>query len=61
MLFLHHVHCQIGNDKNGTINYYEFIAATMDRHRLEKGGSLFKAFHYFDKDDKGLVFSSLIL
>ena len=51
------VHCQIGDDKNGTINYCEFVAATMDRHKLEKAGNLFKAFQYFDKDDKGLVLS----
>ena len=48
--------CQIGNDKNGTIKYCEFVAATMDPHKKEKGENLFKAFQYFDKDDKGLVY-----
>lgn len=42
-------------DKNGTIDYCEFIAATMDRHKLEKGQILFKAFQYFDKDDNGYI------
>ncbi|KAK7376679.1 hypothetical protein VNO80_02093 [Phaseolus coccineus] len=45
----------IGNDKSGTIKYSEFVAATMDRHKMEKGGNLFKAFQYFDKDDKGYI------
>jgi len=56
MIFLLHVQCQIGNDKNGTIKYCEFVAATMDPHKKEKGENLFKAFQYFDKDDKGLVY-----
>ncbi|TKY57600.1 Calcium-dependent protein kinase isoform 2 [Spatholobus suberectus] len=42
-------------DKNGTIDYFEFIAATMDRHKLEKGENLFKAFQYFDKDENGYI------
>ncbi|QCD98749.1 calcium-dependent protein kinase [Vigna unguiculata] len=45
----------IGDGKSGTINYCQFIAATMDPHKLEKGGNLFKAFQYFDKDDKGYI------
>ncbi|XP_028794267.1 calcium-dependent protein kinase 29-like [Neltuma alba] len=42
-------------DKNGTIDYYEFITATMHRHRLEKEENLFKAFQYFDKDNSGHI------
>ncbi|XP_028794261.1 calcium-dependent protein kinase 29 [Neltuma alba] len=42
-------------DKNGTIDYYEFITATMHRHRLEKEENLFKAFQYFDKDNSGYI------
>ncbi|RDX84294.1 Calcium-dependent protein kinase 29, partial [Mucuna pruriens] len=42
-------------DKNGTIDYCEFFAATMDRHKVEKGENLFKAFQYFDKDDNGYI------
>ncbi|KAF7829530.1 Calcium-dependent protein kinase 29 [Senna tora] len=42
-------------DKNGTIDYYEFITATMHRHRLEKEENLYKAFQYFDKDNSGFI------
>nr|DAD41718.1 TPA_asm: hypothetical protein HUJ06_016041 [Nelumbo nucifera] len=42
-------------DKNGTIDYIEFVAATMHRHRLEQEDSLFKAFQYFDKDGSGFI------
>lgn len=40
-------------DGNGTIDYIEFITATMHRHRLERDEHLFKAFQYFDKDNSG--------
>lgn len=43
-------------DKSGTIDYLEFITATMHRHRLEKEEHLYKAFQFFDKDNSGLVF-----
>lgn len=42
-------------DKNGTIDYMEFITATMHRHRLEKDEHLLKAFQYFDKDGSGYI------
>ncbi|KAG6390612.1 hypothetical protein SASPL_148350 [Salvia splendens] len=42
-------------DQNGTIDYVEFITATMHRHRLEKEENLHKAFQYFDKDDSGFI------
>ncbi|CAI0437227.1 unnamed protein product [Linum tenue] len=42
-------------DGNGTIDYIEFITATMHRHRLERDEHLFKAFQYFDKDSSGYV------
>ncbi|KAI9113326.1 hypothetical protein K1719_015851 [Acacia pycnantha] len=42
-------------DKNGTIDYPEFITATMHRHRVEKEENLFKAFQYFDKDNSGFI------
>ncbi|KAL2318898.1 hypothetical protein Fmac_032774 [Flemingia macrophylla] len=47
-------------DKNGTIDYCEFVAATMDRHKSQKGENLAKAFRYFDKDDNGSVLTLLI-
>ena len=40
-------------DGNGTIDYIEFISATMHRHRLERDEHLYKAFQYFDKDGSG--------
>ena len=40
-------------DGNGTIDYIEFISATMHRHRLERDEHLYKAFQYFDKDNSG--------
>lgn len=42
-------------DNNGTIDYTEFITATMHRHRLEKEENLYKAFQYFDKDQSGFI------
>jgi Ca2+-binding EF-hand superfamily protein len=40
-------------DGNGSIDYLEFISATMHRHRLERDEHLYKAFQYFDKDNSG--------
>lgn len=40
-------------DKNGTIDYNEFIIATMHRHGLDKEENLIKAFQYFDTDSSG--------
>ncbi|GMI72273.1 calcium-dependent protein kinase 21 [Hibiscus trionum] len=42
-------------DGNGTIDYIEFISATMHRYRLERGEDLYKAFQYFDKDNSGFI------
>ncbi|KAJ9153784.1 hypothetical protein P3X46_027187 [Hevea brasiliensis] len=42
-------------DGNGTIDYIEFITATMHRHRLERDEHLYKAFQYFDKDNSGFI------
>ncbi|TKY57294.1 Calcium-dependent protein kinase 9 [Spatholobus suberectus] len=42
-------------DGDGTIDYIEFITATMHRHRLERDEHLFKAFQYFDKDGSGYI------
>lgn len=42
-------------DGNGTIDYIEFITATMHRHKIEKDEHLFKAFRYFDKDESGFI------
>lgn len=40
-------------DGNGSIDYIEFISATMHRHRLERDDHLYKVFQYFDKDSSG--------
>lgn len=42
-------------DGSGSIDYIEFITATMHRHKLERDEHLYKAFQYFDKDNSGLV------
>ncbi|WCJ32928.1 Calcium-dependent protein kinase [Euphorbia peplus] len=42
-------------DGNGTIDYLEFITATMHRHRLERDEHLYKAFQFFDKDNSGFI------
>lgn len=40
-------------DGNGSIDYIEFITATMHRHKLERDEHLYKAFQHFDKDNSG--------
>jgi calcium-dependent protein kinase len=42
-------------DNSGTIDYKEFIAATLHLHKVEKEDHLFAAFSYFDKDDSGYI------
>ncbi|OVA06601.1 Protein kinase domain [Macleaya cordata] len=42
-------------DGNGTIDYIEFVSATMHRHRLERDEHLYKAFQFFDKDKSGFI------
>ncbi|KAK6149758.1 hypothetical protein DH2020_017283 [Rehmannia glutinosa] len=42
-------------DGNGTIDYVEFITATMHRHKLERDEHLFGAFQFFDKDSSGYI------
>ncbi|CAE5962456.1 unnamed protein product [Arabidopsis arenosa] len=42
-------------DGNGTIDYIEFISATMNRFRVEREENLFKAFQHFDKDNSGFI------
>nr|DAD48991.1 TPA_asm: hypothetical protein HUJ06_018928 [Nelumbo nucifera] len=42
-------------DGNGTIDYIEFITATMHRHKLERDEHLYKAFQHFDKDQSRYI------
>ena len=42
-------------DNSGTIDYKEFIAATLHLNKIEREDHLFAAFSYFDKDDSGFI------
>ena len=42
-------------DNSGTIDYGEFIAATLHLNKVEKEDHLFAAFQYFDKDGSGYI------
>lgn len=42
-------------DQDGTIDYGEFIAATVSLSKVEKEENLFAAFSYFDKDKSGYI------
>ena len=44
---------QADADGNGTIDYGEFIAATMHINRLDREEHLYSAFQHFDKDNSG--------
>ncbi|KAJ3670451.1 hypothetical protein LUZ60_010775 [Juncus effusus] len=42
-------------DGNGSLDYMEFITATMHRHKLKRDRLLYKAFLHFDKDNSGYI------
>lgn len=42
-------------DNNGTIDYGEFVAATLHLNKIEKEDHLLAAFSYFDKDGSGFI------
>ena len=42
-------------DNSGTIDYGEFIAATLHLNKIEREDHLFGAFSYFDKDGSGFI------
>ena len=42
-------------DNSGTIDYGEFIAATIHLNKLEREEHLMAAFQYFDKDGSGYI------
>lgn len=42
-------------DGNGTLDYQEFITATMHINRTNKQDRLFTAFQYFDRDNSGYI------
>lgn len=49
------VKMQADVDNSGTIDYGEFIAATLHLNKVEKEDHLFAAFSYFDKDGSGYI------
>lgn len=44
-------------DNSGTIDYGEFIAATLHLNKIEREDHLYAAFSYFDKDGSGYITS----
>ena len=42
-------------DNSGSINYGEFLAATLHRNKVEREDDLFATFSYFDKDGSGYI------
>eukprot|EP00850_Spirogloea_muscicola_P022002 SM000272S10269 [mRNA] locus=s272:126940:131164:+ [translate_table: standard] len=42
-------------DQDGTIDYPEFLAATLQLNKIEREETLFAAFSYFDKDGSGYI------
>lgn len=45
----------VDTDKNGKINYSEFIAATMDNRLIKNSFSIDRAFKFFDRDHNGHI------
>jgi calcium-dependent protein kinase len=44
---------QVDVDKNGNIDYTEFLASLMNKHKLEKEQDLLQGLQHFDKDNNG--------
>jgi calcium-dependent protein kinase len=42
-------------NKNGEVNYSEFMAATVDKKKALTKANLQFAFHYFDTDNEGYI------
>lgn len=53
MFFFEILQADINN--SGTIDYGEFIAATLHLNKIEKDDHLVKAFSYFDRDGSGYI------
>ncbi|KAF9675652.1 hypothetical protein SADUNF_Sadunf09G0054600 [Salix dunnii] len=49
------LHKQADADGNGTIDYDEFITATMHMNRMDREEHLYTAFQHFDKDNSGYI------
>lgn len=48
-------HFQADIDNSGSIDYGEFLAATLHLNKVEREDNLFAAFSYFDKDGSGYI------
>lgn len=48
-------HGQADIDNSGTIDYGEFLAATLHMNKLEREENLLSAFSFFDKDGSGFI------
>jgi calcium-dependent protein kinase len=46
---------EIDIDGNGTIDYTEFVMATMNQHNMMSNEKLMQAFKMFDKDGSGTI------
>ena len=49
------INFQADVDNSGTIDYGEFVAATLHLNKLEREEHLMAAFQYFDKDSSGYI------
>ena len=47
--------CQADIDNSGTIDYGEFLAATVHLNKFEREENLVSAFSFFDKDGSGYI------
>lgn len=52
---LNSISLQADVDNSGTIDYGEFVAATIHLNKLEREEHLVAAFQYFDKDASGYI------
>ena len=46
---------QADTDNSGTIDYLEFVAATLHMNKVEREDHLYAAFQFFDKDGSGFI------
>jgi len=46
---------QADTDNSGTIEYGEFLAATLHMNKIEREDNLLAAFSFFDKDGSGYI------
>ena len=57
-MFSYWYHNEFGRvdiDNSGTIDYGEFVAATLHLNKIKREDHLFASFSYFDKDSSGYI------